>query len=210
MSRNSQLAGILVVGFVLSVMGSELQSRVAYAQLGGPGLAGGSRTVSSANTGVAANAKLCLDAPTCTRYMSYNSGSNRLELVATASEFFSFNRNVEFNSSAQFYATATFTGASAALVLGTSGTAISDSFAAASTIDFASSSNTTVNSSNITVTGAAVGDTCEVGPPTAAMVTGASFTCYVSAADTVIVRFTAVGASIDPASGSFNIRVFDP
>lgn len=96
------------------------------------------------------------------------------------------------------------------IIIGATGTALDDSYAAASTIDFASTSNTTTDSSGITVTGAAVGDTCTVGVPTAAAVAGASFTCYVSAADTVKVRFTAVGAGIDPASGSFNVRTFDP
>lgn len=98
----------------------------------------------------------------------------------------------------------------AGLTVGTSGTKIDDSYAASSTIDFASTTNTTADSANITVTGAAVGDGCVVGVPVAAQVAGASFTCFVTAADTVVVRLSALGAGIDPTSGSFTVRVFDP
>lgn len=91
-----------------------------------------------------------------------------------------------------------------------SGTTIERSIAAASTIDFASTSDTTADSSNITVTGAAVGDGCVVGVPVAAQVTGATFECFVTATNTVVIRFNANGAAIDPASGSFTVRVLDP
>lgn len=176
----------------------------------GPQSFTGSKTFTS-QSGVASNIKWCFDGPTtCTRYVQYNSTDNRVYFVGTASEYFSFNRNVEFLSTAQFYSTVILTGGSAALQLGTSGTPISDSYAAASaSIDFASITTTTADSSGITVTGAAVGDTCEVGPPTAAMVTGSAFTCYVSATDTVVVRHQAAGTA-NPGAGVFNVRVFDP
>lgn len=61
--------------------------------------------------------------------------------------------------------------------------------AAGTVIDFASST-TPIDSSAITVTGAKGGDACAVGPPAAAGVLNADFSCYVSAADTVKVKFT--------------------
>lgn len=95
--------------------------------------------------------------------------------------------------------------------IGTTGTVISDSYAGSATIDFAATTTTTRDSSAITVTGAALGDTCTVGFDTAATaVAGAAFSCYVSAADSVIVRLSALGAAIDPPSDTFRVRVFDP
>lgn len=41
MKNNLQLGAIVVIALVLSVMSDQLRSRVAYAGLGGPGLAGG-------------------------------------------------------------------------------------------------------------------------------------------------------------------------
>lgn len=93
------------------------------------------------------------------------------------------------------------------IVIGSTGT-ITNSLSGSAVIDFAATTNTTLDSSGITVTGAATGDVCIPGVPTAAAVTGASFTCYVSATSTVKVRLTAVGTSIDPASGTFNVRTF--
>lgn len=98
--------------------------------------------------------------------------------------------------------------ATGGLSVGTSGTAITSSFAAASTIDFASTTDSCIDSSGITVTGATVTSTAAVGPPAAAMVANAQYTAWVSAADTVKVRFCAVGVvAVDPASGSFIVRV---
>lgn len=64
------------------------------------------------------------------------------------------------------------------------------------------------DSANITVTGAATGDTCVVGIPVAAANdVDSAFTCYVSAADTVKVRHNAVAAA-DPGSGTFRVSVY--
>lgn len=74
-------------------------------------------------------------------------------------------------------------------------------------IDFAAQTATCVDSASITVTGALANDPCMVGAPVAAQVANASFTCIVTAADTVKVRFcpTSAGA-IDPLSGTFLVR----
>lgn len=77
---------------------------------------------------------------------------------------------------------------------------------ASSVIDFAAATITTVDSSVITVTGAQVGDPCFVGPP-AAVVVNASFTCIVTAANSVVVRFTPAGTAADPLSGTYFVRV---
>jgi hypothetical protein len=71
----------------------------------------------------------------------------------------------------------------------TAANAVTKMLAGSSTIDFAAASVGVAESSGITVTGAVVGDTCEVGPPAAAGAMKAGFECYVSAADTVKVKF---------------------
>src|SRR5436190_1109817 len=79
---------------------------------------------------------------------------------------------------------------------------------ATATIDFASTAaNTSTDSSGITVTGAAVGDPVIVGSP--AYLAGGGFEAYVSAADTVKVRFSNnTAGALDPASGTYKIVVF--
>lgn len=92
--------------------------------------------------------------------------------------------------------TTTSTGNKVTKMLGTS-----------STIDFATATTTCTESSGITVTGAAAGDPCFVGTPTTGGSTNASYTCYVSATDTVKVRHCAAGTADDPASATFYVRV---
>lgn len=75
---------------------------------------------------------------------------------------------------------------------GTSSTAshkITNSKGASATIDFTSAYEGVQFSSAITVTGAVVGDVCEVGPTAAASALLADFKCYVTAADEVKVTF---------------------
>lgn len=97
------------------------------------------------------------------------------------------------------------------VTFGSTGTALSDSYAASSTQNIGSiSANTCTDSSAITVTGAAVNDACAVGTA-AAIEAGLSVTCFVSAADAVKVRLcnVTVGA-VDPANQAYAVRVFDP
>jgi hypothetical protein len=76
------------------------------------------------------------------------------------------------------------------------------------TLNFA---NTAANSSsdiNITVNGAESGDAVSIGAPPEAMNANSNFTAWVSAANTVTVRFNNYStAAIDPASGSFKVAV---
>lgn len=77
--------------------------------------------------------------------------------------------------------------------------------------DFASVTITCEDSTGITITGAQTGDPCFVGPPTTISGAGtglhSSFTCYVSAADTVKVRHCAAGTADNPASATYRVRV---
>lgn len=70
-------------------------------------------------------------------------------------------------------------------------------------LDFASTTTTCNDSAGTTVTGAQTGDACFVGAPSTGGSTNASYTCYVSAANTVKIRHCAAGTADDPASATF-------
>jgi len=88
----------------------------------------------------------------------------------------------------------------------TSTNAVTRMLAGSETVDFASGTITCVDSTGHTVTGAQVGDACIVGAPADATA-NATFSCYVSAADTVKVRFCPAGTATNPASASYKTRV---
>lgn len=77
--------------------------------------------------------------------------------------------------------------------------------------DFASVTITCEDSTGIAVTGARTGDACFVGAPTTVSGAGtglhSTFSCYVSAADTVKVRHCAAGTADNPASATYFVRV---
>lgn len=80
---------------------------------------------------------------------------------------------------------------------------------ATATLDFANT--TTGNSSDLTisVTGAADGDVVALGVPNAAINAKSCYTAWVSAANTVTVRFNNYSsASINPASATFKVKIF--
>ncbi len=68
-------------------------------------------------------------------------------------------------------------------------------FHASATIDFASTTVGSLDHSGTTITGVAVGDSCFVGAP-GTPASNATFSCYVSAANTVKVRFTPTAANV--------------
>lgn len=77
------------------------------------------------------------------------------------------------------------------------------------TLDFPSTLAQTDSDLTVTVTGAALGDGCTIGAPNGSMLSGAIYSCWVSASNTVSVRFSVYGATPkDPASGTFNVFVF--
>lgn len=75
-------------------------------------------------------------------------------------------------------------------------------------LDFPSTAAQSESVLTITVTGAADGDVCGVGIPNAAATVGGTFTCRVSAANTVSVKFLNFSAgALDPTSGTFRVMV---
>jgi hypothetical protein len=98
---------------------------------------------------------------------------------------------------------ATFTGT---VAIG-SGTPIAKVVSATATLDFGNTATLTSTDLTITVTGAAVGDSVAIGLPAAPDANGC-FTGWVSAANTVTVRFNNYSAgSIDPASATYRATV---
>lgn len=87
-----------------------------------------------------------------------------------------------------------------------SGTAITKVLSATATLDFASTGSGAVDDKTITVTGAAVGDTVAIGVPNGSVTATSEFSAWVSATNTVTVRFSPK-ATEDPASGTFRATV---
>jgi hypothetical protein len=77
------------------------------------------------------------------------------------------------------------------------------------TLDFPSTGHGNSADLTITVTGADIGDVVALGIPNASIVANASYIAWVSATNTVTVRFNnyASSGSSDPASGTFKIKV---
>ncbi len=78
---------------------------------------------------------------------------------------------------------------------------------ASSTLDFGNLAAIGCEDLTITVTGAASGDVVSLGVPNGSVVNNSSYSAWVSAADTVTVRFCAL-ISGDPASGTFRVDVW--
>ena len=76
------------------------------------------------------------------------------------------------------------------------------------TLDFGSTAAQTSSDLTITVTGAADGDVVSLGVPNASVNANTDYTAWVSAANTVTVRFNNYSsAAVDPASGTFKVFV---
>lgn len=76
------------------------------------------------------------------------------------------------------------------------------------TLDFPDTAAQTNSDLTITVTGAALNDTCSVGAPHASVLASTSYICWVSAADTVTVRLNVYGVlSRNPDSGTFRVSL---
>jgi hypothetical protein len=86
---------------------------------------------------------------------------------------------------------------------------INQGLTATATLDFPSTNNDSFSNLTVTVTGALDGDVVSLGLPNASVpAANSNFTAWVSATNTVTVRFNNnSGASQDPASGSFKIFV---
>jgi hypothetical protein len=79
--------------------------------------------------------------------------------------------------------------------------------AASAVLDFPSTSSNSTQDLTITVTGAIDGDPVSIGVPNACATVG-TFFAWVSAADTVTIRFfNPSGGSVNPTSGTFKVKV---
>ena len=88
------------------------------------------------------------------------------------------------------------------------GTAITKVLSATATLDFPSISSSDTHTLTMTVTGAVAGDSVFIGVP-AALDANLIWSGSVTAADTVTIRMhNASGASVDPASGTYRVTVF--
>lgn len=77
------------------------------------------------------------------------------------------------------------------------------------TLDFPSTNNGNESDLTITVTGASEGDVVSLGIPNSVNLNHSCFTAWVSATNTVTVRFNNYGTgALNPASGTFKIKVF--
>jgi hypothetical protein len=85
---------------------------------------------------------------------------------------------------------------------------IAKTLTATASLNFTSTSAQTSADLTITVTGAADGDAVSLGVPNASVNNNSSFSAWVSAANTITVRFNNHSSgSIDPASGTFRVSV---
>lgn len=98
--------------------------------------------------------------------------------------------NVYEDSAIKWFSGGIYVGPRAMNPPGNSDNKLTRTWGEVATIDFASTTVGTVDSSAITVTGAKVGDPCSVGTPATGGAANAAFTCYVSAANAAKVRFT--------------------
>ncbi|WP_385888568.1 hypothetical protein [Terrimonas alba] len=79
---------------------------------------------------------------------------------------------------------------------------------ASSTLDFASTAAQSGSNLTVTITGAADGDAVSLGVPNAAVNDNSSYSAWVSAANTVTIRFNNNSSgTIDPASGTFRVSI---
>lgn len=85
--------------------------------------------------------------------------------------------------------------------------AIAQPLSGSATLDFPNTASNDQSDLTITVTGAVEGDVVAIGIPNAATTQG-TFVGWVSAANTVTIRFhNTSGGAIDPASGTFKVNV---
>ena len=86
---------------------------------------------------------------------------------------------------------------------------IANEISGSDTLDFPSTGHGNSADLTITVTGADIGDVVALGIPNASIVANASYIAWVSATNTVTVRFNnyASSGNSDPASGTFKIKV---
>lgn len=86
---------------------------------------------------------------------------------------------------------------------------IANEISASATLDFPSTGNSDHSDLTVTVTGSTAGDVVSIGVPHGSVLTHSCYTAWVSANNEVTIRFNNYGGSnLDPASGTFKIKVF--
>ncbi len=102
----------------------------------------------------------------------------------------------------------TLTRSAAGKIALNSSAGVSKILTATATLDFSSTNAATASDLTITVTGAVLGDTVFLGVPNGSQQTGGVWYAWVSASDTVTVRYyNGDASSHDPASGTFRVAV---
>ena len=155
--------------------------------------ASGTGTTIAGNVGIAVNtptARLHLAAGTATASrapLKFTSGTNLTTAEAGAMEF--NGTNLLFSPS-------------------TTRHTVNHGLTGSATLDFLSTNAQNSRDMTISVTGAAVGDVVSLGVPNAAVNANTSYSAWVSAANTVTVRFNNYSSgTVDPASGLFKVFV---
>ena len=106
---------------------------------------------------------------------------------------------MEYNSAAPFLYFTPTDGNRREVALGLTGS---------NTLDFGNTGQQSSADLTISVTGAAVGDIVSLGVPNAAVNANTCYTAWVSAADTVTVRFNNYSSgSVNPTSATFKVYV---
>jgi len=144
------------------------------------------------------------------------SGTNSFSSITTTGQTISNTRTGTSSTNIALTLTASGGSTSTALnvtaggvVIGTSGTAILKVLSATATLDFGSTAAGAVSDLTITVTGAALNDVVILGAPNGSVPAAGTFFAWVSATNTVKVRFAnnALVTSYDPASGTYRVTV---
>jgi hypothetical protein len=131
----------------------------------------------------------------------YSGGADQLDFTTGGTRRGGFNASGNFDTSGS------------ATVVGTlsvgGGATVASFLSATATLDFPSTAAGTASDLTITVTGAALGDTVSVGAPNGSVTTNGGYWGWVSASNTVTVRYmnTNLVTTEDPASGTFRATI---
>ena len=139
------------------------------------------------------------------------SPSKKLEVIGTAKVSDTLFANV-IASTGNINVAGTFGVTSNATVSGTlaigGGTPIVKILSASATLDFPATTAGTSSLLTISVTGVAIGDVVSIGIPFASLGNNTAYAAWISAANTVTVRFqNSSSANIDPGAGVFRVAV---
>lgn len=170
---------------------------------------GASYTIVPENAGTGVNSRNLVLGPGDAGSLFFGGGTNYWKIpgmsASGAGTFMAVTDNANDFGDATHRAKTIYAGTS--IAVGSSPTAFTRTLSTTATLDFSSTNAQTSSELTITLTGAAVGDAVFVGPPSAPAA-NSCFTAYVSATNTVTVRFNNYSSgSIDPASATFRVAI---